>query len=106
MNDLVKEYYASNESFDLKFIGLSSFGDQDYYQIRATLNFDKYNSVSYSGEYKMIFLIPMPTENIYMHAVSISLLAGENSPIKEFDDFESKGLVSKIFQTFRYVEES
>ena len=95
------KYYSPTE---IEFMGKREFHGQQTNIARVITDFAAYNTPEYVGEYKAIFSVPSPVLSDEHHSVRITMIAGENSEIKTFEDFESKGIVSQIYKSFRYIE--
>ena len=91
-------------NFKLDFIGKKKFKGILENQFRGEFDTKGSESGDYFGRYKVITLIPFPKNNDKINAVLVEFYANENSEIKDFEDFENKGIISKIWNTFRYIE--
>ncbi len=100
----VKNYNLNSQGLTLEFMGEDNFNGENIPQIRGEVDFMSFRSSAYNGLYKMILLLPFPASNDSLTAVSITMIAHEYSEIKSIEDFETKGIVSRIVKTFRYLE--
>jgi hypothetical protein len=107
LQSYIERYNLNFDEIQGEHIGLLSFGDQKYYQIRGTLNLSstgeiKGQPITYSGQYKLISILPIP-QIPGINGVAITMIAHPDSEIKDFDDFPTRGLIGKAFRTFRYT---
>ena len=104
MNTFVTNYNVNYLGLKVEFLGEDNFNNQNVHQIRADVDFSNLRASMYNGDYKMILLIPFPERDDNLNAVSITMIAHEYSEIKSLRDFQEKGIVSRIFKTFRYLD--
>ncbi len=104
LEGLMTNFETNIESFQTDFIGKSKFQGSMEYQFNSTADYSDFNDIGYYGKYHLIGIIPFPEENETINAVLITFIANESSDIKTYADFQEKGVISKIWNTFRYIE--
>lgn len=100
----VQNYNLNSQGLTVDFMGEDNYNGENIHQIRGEVDFMSFRSSAYNGLYKMVLLLPFPVSNDSLTAVSITMIAHEYSEIKSLEDFETKGIVSRIAKTFRYLE--
>lgn len=95
-----------NQIPELQIINISKkkFNGEMTYLFEGKVDYSAYVEQGYNGIYKTMFLLPIPRKNENLNAVLISFIANEQSEIKEFSDFANKGMIGKVYNTFRYLE--
>ncbi|PCI96261.1 MAG: hypothetical protein COB15_11045 [Flavobacteriales bacterium] len=101
---LIPEFEAQIESLTTDFIGKSNFKNKMEYQFNGHADYSDFKEMGYDGKYRMIMMIPFPENNQKLKAVLVSFVANEKSGIKSYKDFQDKGVIAKIWETFRYIE--
>ncbi|APY06795.1 hypothetical protein BWZ20_00280 [Winogradskyella sp. J14-2] len=85
-------------------VGKKEFNGEMNYLFEGKVDYSDFIEQGYNGVYKIMFVIPLPKENEELNAVMISMIANEQSEIKTFADFTNKGMIGKVYKTFRYIE--
>jgi len=85
-------------------VGKKEFNGEMNYLFEGKVDYSDFIEQGYNGVYKIMFVIPLPKENEELNAVMISMIANEQSEIKTFADFTNKGMLGKVYKTFRYIE--
>lgn len=104
LEDLIKKFEAQLDLFHTDFIGKSKFKGKLEYLFNGYADYSSYKEMGYDGKYRIIMMIPFPEKNDKINAVIVSFIANEKSGIKSYSDFQKKGVISKIWDTFRYIE--
>lgn len=104
LKTFVKNYNMNSQGLEVEFMGEDNYNGENVHQIRGEVDYMSLRSSEYNGIYKIMLLLPFPVSNDSLTAVSITMIAHEYSEIKSLEDFETKGIVSKIAKTFRYLE--
>jgi hypothetical protein len=104
LEELISQFESQIKSFHTDFIGKSKFKGKMEYQFNGIADYTPYKEMGYDGKYRLIMMIPFPEKNEKIKAVLVSFVANEKSGIKSYADFQDKGIMSKIWDTFRYVE--
>lgn len=97
----IKEQFPEMEILT---VGKKEFNGEMNYLFEGKVDYSDFIDQGYHGVYKLMFIIPLPKENEELNAVIISMIANEQSEIKTFADFAEKGIIGKVYETFRYIE--
>jgi len=83
-----------------EFSGKSTFEGKEYNMFRAI---GEVNSIYYqlSGRYFILGLIIEPNRN-NRNGVFVTMMANQNSTIENFEDFATKGCISKVWQSIHF----
>jgi len=104
LEDIAADFKKQLPKLEIITISKKSFNGKMNYVFEGKFELSNYKEQGYDGNYKIMFLIPVPEKNKNLNAVTISFLANEQSEIKEFSDFSNKGMLGSVYKTFRYLE--
>lgn len=104
IENIVENFKKQLPDLEIKTVGKKEFNGEMNYLFEGKVDYSDFNDQGYSGVYKLMFLIPLPKENVELNAVLISMIANEQSEIKTFEDFADKGMIGEVYNTFRYIE--
>ncbi len=104
LDSYVTSFEGDVADFSAKFVGEAPFKGAMTYQIRAIVDFSELQPEKYAGKYRMLLMIPFPERDQMLNAVSVTMIANQKSEIKSFADFGKEGVISKIWNTFKYIE--
>lgn len=104
LNEIADNIKSQSSSFELEFIEETLFYGNKTYMLFGNIDYSSYSQLGYSGEYRIMIFIQMPLINEAYNAVVISFLAHKDLHISDYKDFESKGMMHRVWQTFRYLE--
>ena len=74
------------------------------YLFEAKADFRGMENNKFEGVYRVINIIPIPKNNKQFNAVSVILMANQESDIRTFSNFENSCLLSDVWSSFRYIE--
>ncbi|MFI2743524.1 helix-turn-helix domain-containing protein [Zhouia sp. PK063] len=99
-------YYEKELNLKVITIGKKEFNGEMVYCLEGTFDGkdQKVKTTKLSGKYKMLLLFKIPEIDEHLNAVSMVFLASEDSEIKTFSDFATKGTIGKIYNTFKFIE--
>jgi len=107
MKKLVNIYKSNvprNCDFNIEMVGVSKFFGQSVDMFKARISYPDSIEGPYKGDYLLMNLLIFPSDDERLDAVLLSLGAHDSSEIKSFDDFETKGYISTMVKSFRYIE--
>ena len=87
-------------TFTEDFIGKDTFDGKEYYQFRATGTINNKDR-ELVGEYKILCLIVEPELND-KNGLFVMMVANQDSEVKNFTDFSSKGCISSIWKSLKF----
>ena len=97
----VKQMYEQmGFTFTEDFIGKDTFDGKEYYQFRAKGTINNKDR-EFVGEYKILCLIVEPEVND-KNGLFVMMVANQDSEIKNFSDFSSKGAISSIWKSIKF----
>jgi len=104
LEDIAADFKKQLPKLEIITISKKSFNGEMNYVFEGQFELSGYEDQGYGGNYKMMFLIPIPKKDKNLNSVTISFIANEQSEIKEFSDFSNKGMIGSVYKTFRYLE--
>ena len=104
LEGLTEELKKQLPDMQIDFIGKKNFKGELVYLFQGNVDFSGYEEQGYTGNYNLISLLPLPQKQKDMNAILVTFIANENSEIKSYEDFESLGMINKVWSTFRYIE--
>jgi hypothetical protein len=104
IENVVENLKKQFPEMEIRTVGKKEFNGEMNYLFEGKVDYSDFIDQGYNGVYKLMFIIPLPKENEELNAVMISMIANEQSEIKSFADFAEKGMIGKVYETFRYIE--
>lgn len=101
LENFKKEFEMQGLDMSKSWIGKKVFDGKEYSMMTTELALDI--DVQLKGKYKLLFLL-VPPQKGNTNGVMMIFSGHENSVIKDYDDFATKGDVSRIWKSFRYEE--
>jgi hypothetical protein len=85
-------------------MGKYKFKGEMTYLFEGTVDFSNFKNEKFDGVYKIIQIISLPKKNKNLNSVSVNFTIRQNSDFENLSDFENNSLISKVWDTFRYIE--
>jgi hypothetical protein len=104
LENLVDQFKKQLPDMKIINIGKEEFKGTLTYLFKAEVDFSSFKEKGYYGKYRILGMIPFPKTNNELNAILVTFVANEESEIDDFKDFENKGLIAKLWNTFRYIE--
>ena len=81
-------------------MGTDEFDGKEYFMFHADGSIDN-KELEFIGDYKILCLLLEP-ELDNKNGLLVMMLANQDSPIRDFEDFASKSCISQVWQNLKF----